>query len=83
MTDINVNIESGNQYNRLKELYDQKQKFFKKIKDIESEIDLIQKNNIKKCEHIWIREREPGQYGELWTFCKKCRVDKNNYNWIH
>ena len=37
---------------------------------------------IKECKHDYIMEREPGQYGELYTFCSKCRVDKS-LSFIH
>ena len=32
---------------------------------------------VKNCEHEWIVEREPGQYGSKHNYCKKCRLDKN------
>ena len=36
----------------------------------------------QKNEHEWIKEREPGQYGELYNICSKCRVDIN-LSFIH
>ena len=45
-------------------------------------VSKILKEIVNNCEHEWIRERESGQYGELYTFCSKCRVDKS-LSFIH
>ena len=47
----------------------------KKIIEIEEEIEKLLQDEVNNCEHEWIKEREPGQYGELYTICSKCRVD--------
>ena len=58
---------------KLNELVKIKYDYLNKLKDIEKEIEEIQKNIVDECEHEWIRKREPGQYGELFTICSKCR----------
>jgi SMC interacting uncharacterized protein involved in chromosome segregation len=58
----------------INKLYDSKNKYEKKINEINSQISRLKKEIVTKCNHEWIKVREPGQYGELWTYCKKCRV---------
>ena len=58
---------------KLNNLIKIKHNYLDKLKDIEKEIEEIQKNIVDDCEHDWIREREPGQYGELLIICSKCR----------
>jgi phage host-nuclease inhibitor protein Gam len=58
---------------RLNELIKIKHNYLNKLKNIENEIEEITKNIVDECEHEWIREREPGPYGELLTICSKCR----------
>jgi len=58
---------------KLNNLINIKYNYLDKLKDIEKEIEEIQKNIVDECKHDWIREREPGQYGELITICSKCR----------
>ena len=67
---------------KMNELLKQKYEYKKKIIDIEEEIEILLKEIVNNCEHEWIRERESGQYGELYTFCSKCRVDKS-LSFIH
>lgn len=57
---------------RLNELIKIKYDYLNELKDIEKKIEELQKKLVVKCEHIWIREREPGPYGELLTICSKC-----------
>lgn len=59
-----------------------KYQLLEKIKFYDDEINKLNKLIIDECDHEWIREREPGQYGELWTLCKKCRLDRYG-NFIH
>ena len=33
--------------------------------------------------HDWISEREDGMYGEIFTYCKHCRVDRYNNEYLH
>ena len=67
---------------KINELLIQKNEYKKKIIEIEEEIEKLLQDEVNNCEHEWIRERESGQYGELYTFCSKCRVDIN-LSFIH
>ena len=67
---------------KINDLLKQKYEYKKKIIGIEEEIEILLKEIVNNCNHEWIREREPGQYGELYTFCSKCRVDKS-LSFIH
>ena len=53
-----------------------KHEYLSKIKFCEEEIKKLDNLIIDNCDHEWIKIREPGQYGELYTLCKKCRVDR-------
>lgn len=59
-------------------LYNSKIKYEKKINEINNQISGLKKEIVTKCNHEWIKVREPGQYGELWTYCKKCRVEPSD-----
>ena len=67
---------------KINDLLKQKYEYKKKIIGIEEEIEILLKEIVNNCNHEWIREREPGQYGELYTICSKCRVDKS-LSFIH
>jgi hypothetical protein len=69
--------------NLLDELFNKKNELEENLKEINIEIQNLQYKIINECEHSWIREREEGQYGKLWTYCSKCRVDKFNKSFIH
>ena len=69
-------IQKRNEYVQKK--YD----YLKKIQFCEKEIEKLNNLIVQNCDHEWITERESGQYGERWTFCKKCRIDKYD-NYIH
>lgn len=76
-------------------LDDYKSSLYTEKRDYENRISLINKKlkeaNVlisKKCikingSHEWISEREPGLYGEKFTYCKKCHVDIYNDEYIH
>ena len=61
----------------------------------ENEISIIKyklkKTNVmisEKCKkingsHDWISEREDGMYGEIFSHCKHCRVDRYNNEYLH
>lgn len=58
------------------EYIQQKYDYLQKIQFCEEEIEKLNKLIVNNCDHEWITERESGQYGERWTFCKKCRLDR-------
>tara|TARA_B100000900_G_C20258313_1_gene584889 strand:+ start:373 stop:678 length:306 start_codon:yes stop_codon:yes gene_type:complete len=69
-------------------LFNKKYEYQLKIRETD---ELIKKTNsliAEKCKkingnHEWISEREPCLYGERYTFCKKCRIDINDKEYIH
>ena len=65
------------------ELISERKKCEDRIVEINKIITELKKKKIENCKHIWIKEREPGQYGELWTYCKNCRIDYHCRDWIH
>ena len=72
----------NNSNSKMNELLKQKNEYKKKIIEIEEEIEKLLKDEVNNCEHEWIKEREPGQYGELYNIRSKCRVDIN-LSFIH
>ena len=60
----------------LDELYKKKYDLIKELKIIEKKIKEAEKNRVLKCSHEWIREREPGMYGEVFTYCKNCGINR-------
>ena len=69
-------------------LYAQKSYLQDKILMIESKLKETNTFISKKCEkingsHEWISEREEGMYGERFTFCKHCRVDIYDRQYLH
>ena len=65
------------------ELINERKKCQARIDEIDKILSEIKHKKIEDCKHEWIKEREPGQYGELWTYCKNCRVDYFCRDWIH
>ena len=64
-----------NHIEKKKEYIKLKYEYLSKVKYCEDEIKKLDKIIIHNCNHEWIRERDEGQYGKLWTYCKKCKVD--------
>tara|TARA_B100000035_G_C21022136_1_gene564499 strand:+ start:636 stop:845 length:210 start_codon:yes stop_codon:yes gene_type:complete len=62
--------------NNINELYKKKYDLIKELKIVEKKIKEVEKERVLKCSHEWITEREPGMYGENFTYCKYCRVNK-------
>lgn len=62
--------------NRIKNMYQVKCFHQSEIKKIENLIEETQKKIVQSCNHEWVTEREDGQYGELYTTCKKCGLDR-------
>jgi hypothetical protein len=58
------------------------QEYLDNIKKINSLIHTYEIKIVNSCDHEYIVEREPGQYGAKHTYCKKCRIDKNG-RFIH
>lgn len=65
------------------ELINERKKCEARIAEIDKILSEHKCKEVKNCRHEWIKEREPGQYGELWTYCKNCRVDYYCRDWIH
>jgi hypothetical protein len=63
---MNINKE------KIDELINLKNDYNKKISEIDIEINTLIKQRYEKCEHNWVKKRESGQYGELYTVCSKC-----------
>lgn len=59
-----------------KELHNQREEYHRKIKQIDNQIINFQKMIVQNCNHDFVKEREPGQYGELYCICKKCGYDR-------
>ena len=57
-------------------------KYLNYIKNINNIIHEYEIKIVHNCVHEYIVEREPGQYGAKYTYCKKCRLDKNG-RFIH
>ena len=64
---------------RIKNLYKAKRFHETEIKKIENRIIETQKKIVKSCDHEWVTEREDGQYGELYTTCKKCGCNRYSH----
>jgi len=62
--------------NELNELYEKKYDLLDELKIVEKKINILEKERVLKCSHEWIREREPGMYGELFTYCKNCGINR-------
>ena len=62
--------------NDIGELYKKKYDLIKELKIIEEKINILEKERISKCDHKWVTEREPGVYGEKYTYCEHCKVDR-------
>tara|TARA_B100000686_G_C16367416_1_gene750800 strand:+ start:37 stop:246 length:210 start_codon:yes stop_codon:yes gene_type:complete len=62
--------------NNIEELYREKYDMINKLKIIEKKINILEKERISKCDHEWVTEREPGVYGEKYTYCKYCKVNR-------
>ena len=42
------------------------------LKLINNHINELQNKIIKECKHVFVTERDYGQYGERWDTCTKC-----------
>lgn len=60
----------------LDELYKKKYDLIKELKMIDKKIKEVEKERVLKCSHEWERKREPGIYGELFTYCKNCGINR-------
>jgi hypothetical protein len=70
--------KSIDQYNnQIKELLEKKHEYIEKIDQIQNSICLLNEKKESFCHsmggHEWVKERESGMYGELFTYCKKCK----------
>ena len=64
-----------NDNNILQNLLNEKSEYQNKLKEIEAKIDTMRRDMINKCKHTWVKEREYCQYGTVWTYCSKCKID--------
>lgn len=61
---------------KLDELYDKKYKLLDELKEIEEKINVLEKQRISKCNHKWVTEKEVGIYGDKFTYCEICRINR-------
>ena len=61
---------------KMNELYKFRHELMDKLEIVNKNISLLEKDKVKNCEHIWVVDREDCAYGERYTYCSKCRVDK-------
>lgn len=61
---------------KLDDLYDKKYKLLYELKVIDEQIKVLEKERISKCNHEWVTEREQGIYGEKYTYCKNCGINR-------
>ena len=61
---------------KLNELYDIKYRLLYELKKTEIKIKILEKERISKCNHEWVTERESGMYGEKFTYCKNCGINR-------
>lgn len=62
--------------NRIENMYKAKYFHQSQIKKLENLIEETKKKIVQSCNHEWVTQREDGQYGELYTTCKKCGLDR-------
>lgn len=61
----------------LNELIEYKYELMNKLKEVEIKIKKLEDIKIKNCNHSWRTEREDGIYGERYTYCIYCGVNRN------
>ena len=63
--------------NQIKELIHEKHEYLQKIDNLQHTIRLLEEKKTFFCHstggHKWITERESGMYGDLFTYCEKCK----------
>ena len=64
--------------NSIVEMRKEKEMCMIKIEHIQQQIHELEKNKQMYCErsggHTWKTERDPGLYGELFTYCENCKL---------
>ena len=60
----------------LDELYRYRMNLTNKLNLIDMEIDKLEKEKVKLCDHNFICEREEGMYGERFWKCNKCGLHR-------
>ena len=61
------------------ELLNEKQLYLNELNVIEEKIKNIEYNITKYCGengHIWVKEVENTMYGETFTYCERCSLEK-------
>ncbi|MDC1151633.1 hypothetical protein OAS95_03585 [Pelagibacteraceae bacterium] len=63
--------------NQIKELIHEKHEYIQKIDNLQHTIRMLEEKKTFFCHstggHKWITERESGMYGDLFTYCEKCK----------
>ena len=54
----------------------EKYALLEKLKTIENKIKECDDYIGKQCKHEWITEREDGVYGDRFTVCKLCKINR-------
>tara|TARA_B100000161_G_C33360569_1_gene328746 strand:+ start:245 stop:454 length:210 start_codon:yes stop_codon:yes gene_type:complete len=62
--------------NEIDKLYREKYDMINKLKKIEEKIKVLEKERIASCNHKWVTEREQGIYGNKFTYCEHCKVNR-------
>ena len=57
-------------------LVEEKHKLQKRLNEIELILKDLETTIINNCKHEWINYREEGMYGERYTVCKICGVNR-------
>ena len=57
-------------------LINEKYELLEKLKTIENKIKECDDYIGKQCNHEWITEREDGIYGDRFTVCKLCKINR-------
>ena len=64
-------------FERKKKLVLEKYELQNRLKQIELTLEDLQITIVNNCNHEWVTEREGGMYGERYTICKNCGVNRN------
>jgi len=63
--------------NQIKELIHEKHEYIQKIDNLQHTIRMLEEKKTFFCHstggHKWVTERESGMYGDLFTYCEKCK----------
>lgn len=63
-------------FEKRNKLVEEKYALQKRLNEIELTLKDLEITIVNNCKHEWITEREEGLYGERYTICKKCGVNR-------